>query len=241
MDDLLRDLPPPATARSASSSGSRPTTRRPDARPGRSASSRCSQRDRAGGAAGEAGISGARDAARRAAESIPFVQRTNDLEYRLASTIRQLSRDKKPAVGSSPAPAAHGRLRRQVGAAPPLLRRARRNLSDSTQPGPDVVHAGGGGYARLPVPGSGQAAGGVPQPRRRHAGAHPGMEVSPQAPTGSAPGGVGRVVLPYGVSIRSDMAYDRLANEVIPLPTDFGPCSRSIPSSSGHRAPARRR
>ena len=32
-------------------------------------------------------------------ETIPFVQRTDDLEYRLASTIRQLSRDKKPAVG----------------------------------------------------------------------------------------------------------------------------------------------
>ncbi|MBA2458205.1 MAG: hypothetical protein H0V43_04510, partial [Gemmatimonadales bacterium] len=50
-----------------------------------------------------------------------------------------------------------------------------------------------------------------------------GMEVSQQAPTAQPRPVVWNELLrPYGVQIRSDMAYDLLANEVIPLPTDFG-------------------
>ncbi len=49
------------------------------------------------------------------------------------------------------------------------------------------------------------------------------MEVSQQAPT-AQPRTVGwnSLLRTFGVSVRSDMAYDLLANEVIPLPTDFG-------------------
>ena len=32
-------------------------------------------------------------------ETIPFVQRSDDLEYRLVSAIRHLTREKKPVVG----------------------------------------------------------------------------------------------------------------------------------------------
>ena len=51
----------------------------------------------------------------------------------------------------------------------------------------------------------------------------PGMELSQQAPTAQPrPVAWNTLLRPYGVTIRSDMAYDLLANEVIPLPTDFG-------------------
>ena len=157
-------------------------------------------------------------------EAIPFVQRTDDLEYRLASTIRQLSRDKKPAVGfvtyASGPSAAFADMQEQ-------LRRSYDvrdvNLSDSTQPGPDVV--------TLVVAGTPDSLS-QDQVKRLEAFLNrggsmlvlaPGMEVSQQAPTAQPRLVAWNALLrPYGVSIRSDMAYDLLANEVIPLPTDFG-------------------
>ena len=157
-------------------------------------------------------------------ETIPFVQRTDDLEYRLASTIRQLSRDKKPAVGfvtyASGPSAAFADMQEQ-------LRRSYDvrdvNLSDSTQPGPDVV--------TLVVAGTPDSLS-QDQVKRLEAFLNrggsmlvlaPGMEVSQQAPTAQPRLVAWNALLrPYGVSIRSDMAYDLLANEVIPLPTDFG-------------------
>ena len=49
------------------------------------------------------------------------------------------------------------------------------------------------------------------------------MEVSQRAPTAQPrPVAWNALLRPLGVTIRSDMAYDLLANEVIPLPTDFG-------------------
>ena len=54
-------------------------------------------------------------------ETIPFVQRTDDLEYRLASTIRQLTRAKKPVLGFVAQPRGPDRLQRDAGAAPPFL------------------------------------------------------------------------------------------------------------------------
>ena len=157
-------------------------------------------------------------------ETIPFVQRTDDLEYRVASTIRQLSRDKKPAVGfvtytSGPA-----------GSFVEMQEQLRRSydvrdieLSDSTQPGPDVVALVLAGTPDSLPPG---------QLKRLEAFLNrggsalvlaPGMEVSQRAPTAQPRQVAWNALLqPFGVTIRSDMAYDLLANEVIPLPTDFG-------------------
>ena len=117
-------------------------------------------------------------------ETIPFVSRTDDLEYRLASTIRQLSRDKKPAVALSP-------TRRVPSAAfADMQEQLRRSydvrdidVSDSTQPGPDVVALVAAG-----TPDS------LPQTEVKRLEAFlnrggsmlvlaPGMEVSQQAPT----------------------------------------------------------
>jgi ABC-type uncharacterized transport system involved in gliding motility auxiliary subunit len=97
------------------------------------------------------------------------------------------------------------------------------DLSDSTQPGPDVV--------TLVVAGTPDSLS-QDQVKRLEAFLNrggsmlvlaPGMEVSQQAPTAQPRLVAWNALLrPYGVGIRSDMAYDLLANEVIPLPTDFG-------------------
>jgi ABC-type uncharacterized transport system involved in gliding motility auxiliary subunit len=157
-------------------------------------------------------------------EAIPFVQRTDDLEYRLASTIRQLSRDKKPAIGFVTDARGPGVSFQQM---QEQLRHSydvrEIELSDSTQPGPDVV--------ALVLAGTPDS---LPPDQLRRletflnrggsalvlAG---GMEVSQRAPTAQPrPVAWNALLRPFGVTIRSDMAYDLLANEVIPLPTDFG-------------------
>jgi ABC-type uncharacterized transport system involved in gliding motility auxiliary subunit len=157
-------------------------------------------------------------------EAIPFVQRTDDLEYRLASTIRQLSRDKKPVIGfvadaEGPGVSFQGmqeQLRHSYD-----VRDI--ELSDSTQPGPDVV--------ALVLAGTPDS---LPPDQLKRLEAFlnrggsalvlaSGMEVSQRAPTAQPrPVAWNALLRPLGVTIRSDMAYDLLANEVIPLPTDFG-------------------
>ncbi|MGH7581091.1 MAG: Gldg family protein [Gemmatimonadales bacterium] len=157
-------------------------------------------------------------------ETIPFVQRTDDLEYRLASTIRQLSRDTKPAIGfvtdARGAGVSFQEMQEQ-------LRRSYDvrdiELSDSTQPGADVV--------ALVLAGTPDS---LPPDQLHRLEAFlnrggsalvltPGMEVSQRAPTAQPrPVAWNALLAPFGVKIRSDMAYDLLANEVIPLPTDFG-------------------
>ncbi len=157
-------------------------------------------------------------------EAIPFVQRTDDLEYRLASTIRQLSRDKKPVIGfvadaEGPGVSFQGmqeQLRHSYD-----VREI--ELSDSTQPGPDVV--------ALVLAGTPDS---LPPDQLKRLEAFlnrggsalvlaSGMEVSQRAPTAQPrPVAWNALLRPLGVTIRSDMAYDLLANEVIPLPTDFG-------------------
>jgi ABC-2 type transport system permease protein len=157
-------------------------------------------------------------------EIIPFIQRTDDLEYRLVSTIRQLSRDRKPVIGfvtgGKNPNAMLGEMQEQ-------LRRSYEvrdiELSDSTQPGPDVV-----ALVLAGTPDSLQPA----QLQRFEAFVNrggsllvlaPGMEVSQRAPTAQPrPVAWNALLRPFGISIRSDMAYDLLANEVIPLPTEFG-------------------
>ena len=157
-------------------------------------------------------------------ETIPFVQRTDDLEYRLASTIRQLSRDKKPAIGFVADVQGPGVA---FTAMQEQLRRSYDvrdiDLADSTQPGPDVVALVLVGTPDSLTP---------DQLRRLEAFINRGgsalvlsggMEVSQRAPTAQPrPVAWNAFLRPLGVTIRSDMAYDLLANEVIPLPTDFG-------------------
>jgi ABC-type uncharacterized transport system involved in gliding motility auxiliary subunit len=157
-------------------------------------------------------------------ESIPFVQRTDDLEYRLASTIRQLSRDKKPAVGFVTYGQGPGVSFQEM---QEQLRRSYDvrdlELSDSTQPGPDVVALVLAGTPDSLPPDQLQRLEAFLNRGGSALVLAPGMEVSQRAPTAQPRQVAWNALLrPLGVTIRSDMAYDLLANEVIPLPTDFG-------------------
>ncbi|MBA3345983.1 MAG: Gldg family protein [Gemmatimonadales bacterium] len=157
-------------------------------------------------------------------EAIPFVQRTDDLEYNLVSAIRNLTRDQKPVVGmvssTRGAGATFQEMERQLARSYEVRNL---DLADSTQPGPDVttlVLAG--------APDSLPAA----QLSRLQAffgrGGSAlvlaaGMEIDQRAPTAQPrPVAWNALLKQFGLAIRSDMAYDLLANEVIPLPTDFG-------------------
>jgi ABC-2 type transport system permease protein len=176
-------------------------------------------------------------------EAIPFVQRTDDLEYRLISAIRHLTRDRKPVIGlvsEVPGPGASLQELEQQLAQSYEVRRI--DLADTTQPASDVVTLLLAGSPDSLTP---------PQQERlrrfleRGGGAlvlAPGMTLSQRAPTAEPrPVAWNTLLEPYGVSVRSDMAYDLLANEVIPLPTDFGRVLQVYPffirAQSSRRSP----
>ena len=156
-------------------------------------------------------------------ETIPFVQSSDDLEYRLVSAIRQLTREKKPVVGllTGQGPGlTFSELESQLAKSYEVRRL---DLTDSTQPAPDVT--------ALVLAGTPDTVPAAPLARLRgfleRGGSAlvlaTGMEVSQRAPTAQPrPVAWNELLQPYGVQIRTDMAYDLLANEVIPLPTDFG-------------------
>jgi ABC-type uncharacterized transport system involved in gliding motility auxiliary subunit len=158
-----------------------------------------------------------------ATETIPFVQSSDDLEYRLVSAIRQLTREKKPVVGllTGQGPGlTFSELESQLAKSYEVRRL---DLTDSTQPGPDIT--------ALVLAGTPDTVPAAPVARLRgfleRGGSAlvlaTGMEVSQRAPTAQPrPVAWNELLQPYGVQIRTDMAYDLLANEVIPLPTDFG-------------------
>jgi ABC-type uncharacterized transport system involved in gliding motility auxiliary subunit len=157
-------------------------------------------------------------------ETIPFVQRSDDLEYRLVSAIRQLTRDKKPVVGLVVEAKGAGVSFQELDGQLAKSYEVRRiNLGDSTQPAADVT--------ALVLAGSPDTLPPAQLARLRsfleRGGSAlvlaPGMQVSQQAPM-AEPRKVpwNELLQPYGVQIRSDLTYDLLANEVIPLPTDFG-------------------
>ncbi len=158
-------------------------------------------------------------------ETIPFIQHTDDLEYQLVSSIRNITRQKKPAIGLVTERGQSGvtfqEMQDQLNKSYDVRQVS---FADSAQLSPDItalVLAGSPDSALRPAElarlqqfvdrgGSLLVLAG-------------GMEVSQQAPTAQPrPVAWNALLKPYGVSIRSDMAYDLLANEVIPLPTDFG-------------------
>jgi ABC-type uncharacterized transport system involved in gliding motility auxiliary subunit len=157
-------------------------------------------------------------------ETIPFVQRSDDLEYRLVSAVRHLTRDKKPVVGLVVEAQGQGVSFQELDAELARSYEVRRiDLGDSTQPAKDVTALVlAGSPDTLP---SAQLA--RLQAFLERGGSAlvlaPGMQVSQQAPM-AEPRKVAwnELLRPYGVQIRSDLTYDLLANEVIPLPTDFG-------------------
>ena len=168
-----------------------------------------------------------------ATETVPFVQRTDDLEYRVISSIRNLSRTHKRAVGIvSEQPrgvggASYQELQDQLSKSYDVRPLA---LSDSSRldstvaavvlaDAPDSVTASQ--MARL-------------EGYLDHGGSllvlAGGMKVSPEAPMAQPrPLPWNPLLQRMGLSVRGDMVYDLLANEAIPLPTSFGRVLQSYP------------
>jgi ABC-type uncharacterized transport system involved in gliding motility auxiliary subunit len=157
-------------------------------------------------------------------EAIPFVQRTDDLEYRLVSSIRNLTRAHKPVLALVTAAQGPGASFQELQSQLAKSYEVRTvELSDSAQPDTSVttlVLAGTPDSLRPAQLSRLQAfldRGGSALILAS------GMELNQRAPTAQPhPVAWNALLKPFGVSIRSDMAYDLLANEVIPLPTDFG-------------------
>lgn len=166
-------------------------------------------------------------------EQIPFLQRTDDLEYRLVSSIRSLTRARKPKIGLVAKPdftrqgVGFGFLQDQLKHSydvEPIM------LSDTTQPAADVtilILAG--------LPDS------VPESQVSRLQAFfarggsalifaSGSTIMPQMPraTTSAPEW-NQVLKPFGIQIRPDMVYDLAANQIIPLPSDAGQVLQPYP------------
>ena len=167
-------------------------------------------------------------------KTIPFVQQSGDLEYRLTSDIRALTHPAQTAVafGELMDPvAARGHrsfeaLREQLGRGYAVREFA---LADSTIPADVRVIAIAGAPDSLKQPELARmraflARGGS---LLLMAG---GMQLSPQGPFAfSRPVGWNELLKPYHVAIASDMVYDLASNERVGIPAQFGQVLISYP------------
>ena len=167
-------------------------------------------------------------------ETIPVVQRTEDLEYRLISFVRSLTNTDKPVVGlveASPPTGAQGTTYS-------LLRQGLEqnyevrdvSIADSADISEDVDV--------LLLLGTPFLLDSVQTPRfraflERGGGAlvmANGMEIQQQGFMASArPVGWNALLAPYGVSIRLDMVYDLASNERVQMPVPGGRLLVSYP------------
>ena len=158
-------------------------------------------------------------------ETVPFVQQTDDLEYRLVSSIRNLTRTKKPIVGI---------LAEQAGGPGTGFQQLQEELGKSYEVrplNPSDTTSADTAFAAVVLAGSPDSVPAVQLKRLQSyvdrggsvlvlAG---GMKVSPQMPMAQPqPLPWNRLLEHFGVSVRGDMAYDLVANEAIPVPSDFG-------------------
>ncbi|MDE3171831.1 MAG: Gldg family protein [Gemmatimonadota bacterium] len=155
---------------------------------------------------------------------LPFVNETDDLEYRLASAIQSLTETRKPVVdvfNAATGPAATVQALTEELGKSYTVRMA--SPTDSTQPAGDVRTA--------VLIGSPDSVG--PRTAARFAAFFKrggsalvmasGMEPEQQEPM-AAPTAVGwdAVLRPFGVSVPSSMAYDLVSNEIVPVPSAAG-------------------
>lgn len=158
-------------------------------------------------------------------DAIPFVEHTDDLEYRLVSSIRNLTRARKPVIAFAGIPAmeqnnSFSEFQQQLAKSYDV-----RSLgpSDSTRLDSTV--------AAVVLAGAPDSAPGPLLDRLKQyvdkggsvlvlAG---GMAVSPQEPLATPREVPWNAVLQhFGVAVRRDLAYDLVSNEAIPVPSDFG-------------------
>ncbi len=160
-------------------------------------------------------------------EAIPFVRQTSDLEYRLASAIRGLTRGKKPTIGLIVAMDDWGREGRALNIVQQELAKSYTvipvSLADSSQPD-TAVHT-------LIIAG---------QPDSLESRARARLEaffdrggsalvMTTGAPIdGRSPRASGResawngLLARFGVKVRPDLAYDLLSNQMVPAGQDAG-------------------
>jgi gliding motility-associatede transport system auxiliary component len=162
-------------------------------------------------------------------ETIPFVDRTDNLEYRLVTMIRGLSRTTKPKVAmvTDPQAGSFGQLRDALeksyvvqnpvlGDSTPLSADLSvlvlATVSDSSTPNEvakvkDYLARGGKALVM-----------------------ESGMEISPQAPIATTRNVKWNPALaPWGISVAQDLVYDLRANQMIGVPTSFGRLLRPYP------------
>lgn len=175
-------------------------------------------------------------------ETIPFISRTDDLEYRLASAIRTLTRTKKPIVAfvaEERPDAGFQALQEQLGKTYEVRNIS---LSDSSQITKDI--------SLLVLAGNQDS---LPPAQLQRLNAFfdrggsalvlaNGMELSPQLPMAMPkPAGWNAALKRFGISIQSDLVYDLLSNEIVPVPSQFGRILRQYPffvrASSTGRSP----
>lgn len=163
-----------------------------------------------------------------AQETIPVIQRTDDLEYRLASAIRTMTRLSRPVVGFVADPMDEFTRQRTWRSLQEELRRQYEvrtiALADDSVPGADVqVLVLAGAPDSLTAGQRDRLAAFF----ARGGGAlvmAAGMTIDPQQPFFAMPRSVAwnEVLRPFGVTVRSDLVYDLLSNESVALPTEFG-------------------
>ncbi|UCF40389.1 MAG: Gldg family protein [Gemmatimonadota bacterium] len=168
-----------------------------------------------------------------AAETIPVVTRTDDLEYRLISFIRTLTRPVRTVVGLVESRAdpgqgnTYGAVRQQlertydvrtVPAADSLPIAAEIEVLVLAGPPPVLDSAQLERFAAFLSRGGGALV------------LASGMRVQPQGLQAAAqPLAWNAVLEPYGVSVRPDMVYDLASNEAVSVPTSFGRMPISYP------------
>ncbi len=173
-------------------------------------------------------------------ETIPLIRGTDDLEYRLASYIRTLTRESEPLIGlvaeagmSIPGQQAQGPTYNTIRAALDEMYEVR-NVSLATEavlPGEfsALVLAGSPPMIDDSVAAKVQ---GYLQGGGNALVMASGMQLSPQMQqpfAGPTPVAWNQVLEPYGVAVSTNMVYDLLANERVSVPANFGRIFVSYP------------
>jgi len=167
-------------------------------------------------------------------KTIPFVQQTGDLEYRLTSDIRALTRPERPTIAfaeigdavSARSQRAFTALRDQLGHNYMVQSF---QLTDTVIPPQVKVIAVAGTPESLSSAATARFRAFLDRGGSLLLMAS-GMQLSPQGPFAfSRPVGWNELLKPYGVSIASNMVYDLASNAQVGLPAQFGQVLVSYP------------